>query len=56
MTKRIETENLNKKATEYALKVAIKSDKKVKSAGDKARFDHAFKTFFESYDAYMERG
>ena len=54
MTKRINTDELYKKAAEYALKQALKSDKKELSQDDKARLDRAIQNFFKQYDKYLE--
>ncbi len=55
MTKKVETNTeLYKKAAEYALKQALKSDQKKLSQNDKERLDKAIQNFFNQYDKYLE--
>ena len=56
MTIKYETDmTLYKKAAEYALKEALKSDKKTLNKSDKERLDWAMKNFFEQYDRYISK-
>ena len=56
MTIKYETDiTLYKKAAEYALKEALKSDKKTLDKSDKERLDWAMKNFFEQYDRYVSK-
>jgi hypothetical protein len=56
MTKKIEIDSAYfKKAADFALKAALKADKKELAKTDKERLDGAIRNFFDSYDAYIKK-
>jgi hypothetical protein len=54
MTKKFDDIELYKKAAEFALKQALKNDKKELSKDDKERLKEAIQSFFNQYDKYLE--